>query len=329
MKLQHLYNWKIYFLLLFTFIQLNFENKVLAQAEHTGIIWVVPNRPDAFPVNGNRTGNSGLNLAFEDYHVIEYVFIDSLYFTEQIDLNGIPIKQPVYQIRLQEEYAHWELSMLHLLKDCYPGFFKDFAHPYYNTFSNGQTVTTDNGLIILEFENIFFNTTLLPRSNTRSNNKPMNLILQKYDIKSYSYRAFPPAFGEDTSYRIIKILCDYQDALPLFYDLFSIDYLYNYISIARSYIFGENYNPCGSYSYISTESESSINIFPNPAYDKITISGVTPESIIVYDVMGNRVMTEFDVEAKKISLKHLSSGLYVIMIITQDGKVITEKIIKQ
>ena len=77
MKLQHLYNWKIYFLLLFSLFQLCFDNSTKAQAP--SIVWVCPSRADAFPVNGNRTGNTGLNLAFDDFNVIEYIYLDSFY----------------------------------------------------------------------------------------------------------------------------------------------------------------------------------------------------------------------------------------------------------
>lgn len=318
--------------LLFSFIQLNFGQDTLPIVyTPKGILWVVPKRADALPVNGNRTGNSGLNLAFEDYHVIEYVFIDSLYFTEQMDANGIPIKKPVYQIRLQDEYAHWDISMMYLLNNCYFNFFDDFATPYNYEYNNGQTLNLDNGLIVLEFENQYFNPTLLPRSDTRSYNKPMNLILRKYDIKSYSYFAYPPVSGGDTTYRTIHIICHYQDAMSLFYELQTINYLYDYISIARSAFIGESDipNPCGPYSGISYEEEKSINVFPNPAQDEISITGVIPESVIVYDLMGRIVVSEFNSETNTINIKNIPKGLYIIKITSIDGVIFTSKILKQ
>jgi len=305
----------------------NFGQIGYSQVVHTGVIWVVPKRTDAYPVNGNRTGNSGLNLGFEDFHVIEYVFIDSLYFYGMFDVYGNQLKKPVYQIRLQEEYAHWEISMLELLHDCYPGFFEDFAYPYYNPYSNGQTITTDNGRILLEFENYYFDPTLYPRSTTKSYNKPMNLILKKYDIKSYQY--VPIIYDGDTVARWIDIKCHYQDALPLYNDLLKIHHLYEYISMTGSYIFLEQSNPCGIYSGLSTPEEPSLTIFPNPANDEITISGVTPESVMMYDVMGKLVLSEFDTETNKIDIKKLPNGLYIIKIITADGKLFTNKIVKQ
>jgi hypothetical protein len=322
MKLQHLYNWKIYFILLFTFLQLNFENKVLAQAEHTGIIWVVPNRPDAFPVNGNRTGNSGLNLAFEDYHVMEYSFLDSIYIT------GLLYKQPIYQIRLDEQFTDSEYEFVNVLHYCYPGFYTNFTLPYYNPFiGEQQTLTTDNGLITLMFYDDYFDYSLLPKSNTRSYNKHMNLILINYDIKSYFYTPYFVNSG-DTLLRTIEIVCQYQDLLPLYYDLLSISHLYDAIGASGFMSFGESSSPCGSYSGISSEVEKSIYVFPNPAIDEIFISGVIPKSIIVYDVMGNRVITEFDVESNKIDIKNLPNGFYIIEILSVKGDVLTSKFIK-
>lgn len=314
--------------LLFGFIQINFGQDTLPII-HTqkGILWVVPKRADAFPVNGNRTGNSGLNLAFEDYHVIEYVFVDSLYFYGQFDLNGNQIKKAVYQIRLQEEYAHWEISMLYLLNDCYLGFFDDFASPYNIEYNNGQTLNFDNGRVILEFEDYYFDPTLFPRSNTRSYNKPMNLILKKYDIKAYKYT--PIMHQGDTVARWIEILCHYQDALPLYKDLLNIHYLYEFISMTGSYIFLEQSGPCGPYSGVSSEEEKSIQVFPNPAQDEISITGVIPESVIVYDLMGRIVVSEFNSETNTINVKNLPNGMYIIKILTSDGKVFSNKIIKQ
>lgn len=330
MRKSILKNCLISMMLYFAFIQFIYGQDTIPEYyDPTGIIWVVPKRADAFPINGIQTGNSGLNFGLESYHVIEYNFLDSLYFTSELDTNGFVKKKAVYQIRLQEEYAHWEVSLLDLLHYCYPGFFEDFAFPYYNPHSDGQTITTDNGRIILEFEGYYFNSTLLPRSNTRSNNKPMNLILKKYDIKSYTYHAFPPFSAEDTNYRWIDIVCGYQDALALYYDLLNINYLYDYISIARSKNFGENNNPCGPFSSLSDEKEPPLSIFPNPAQDEITISGVTPESIMIYDVMGKLVVSEFDPVTNKVDIKKLPNGLYIIKIKTVDGKIFTDKILKQ
>jgi hypothetical protein len=96
-----------------------------------------------------------------------------------------------------------------------------------------------------------------------------------------------------------------------------------------SYIFLEQSNPCGIYSGLSTAEETPLTIFPNPANDEITISGVTPESIMIYDVMGKLVVSEFDTETNKIDIKNLPNGLYIIKIISVDGKLFTDKIVKQ
>lgn len=108
--------------MLFGFIQINFGQVTLPVFyDPTGIIWVVPNRPDALPVNVNRTGNSGLNMAFEDYHVIEYTFLDSFYIETYIQ------KIPIYQIRIDPEYANLEYEFISII----PGFqsFGDIVVP--------------------------------------------------------------------------------------------------------------------------------------------------------------------------------------------------------
>ena len=300
----------------------NFGQIGYSQVVHTGIIWVVPSRPDAFPVNGNRTGNSGVNLAFEDYHVIEYKFLDSLHFEPYIG------NLPIYQIRLQENYASYENEFMYLLHICYQGFFNTMAYPYFNPYiNNGELISTDNGLINISFFDTVFDPTLIPRTNTRSYNKRMNLILRKYDIKSYEYNPF--VINGDTLWRRITILCNYQDALPLYHELHTIHDLFDDIQTSGLYLFNEIDLPCGQYSGLSDEKEPLLSIFPNPAQNEITISGITPESVMMYDVMGKMVQSEFDAETNKIDIKKLSNGLYIIKIISEDGKIYSEKIVKQ
>lgn len=309
------------FLLVFLMYS-NFGQIGYSQVSYTGTIWVVPSRPDAFPVNGNRTGNPGINLGFENYHVVEYKFLDSLHFEPYIS------NLPIYQIRLQEDYASMEFEFMFLLRYCYQNFFSMFAYPYFNPYiNNGELISTDNGKINIFFYDTIFTPTLIPRTNTSSYNKRMNLILRKYDIKSYEYNPF--VLNGDTLWRTITILCNYQDALPLYHELQTIHDLFDEIQVSNLYAFNEIVLPCGPYSGISDEKEPTLTIFPNPANDEITISGVTPESVMMYDVMGKMVLSEFDTETNKINIKKLPSGLYIIKIISTDSKLFTNKIVKQ
>lgn len=309
--------------LLFSFIQLNFSLIAYSQVVHTGVIWVVPNRADAFPVNGNRTGNFGLNIAFDNFHVIQYSFLDSLY------INGLLYKQPIYEIRLQNEFAEYEFQFSEIVHYCFDGFFSDIALPYYNPVPlEGPINSTDNGRIILDFENPNFDYSLLPASNTSSYNPQINNILNHYDINYYIYTPFVLNSG-DTILRFIDISCKYEDALPLYYDLLNVNNLYDNICVTSFIPFSDIGFNCGSYSGISDEKESSLTIFPNPAQDEITISGVEPESVILYDMMGKMVVSKFDPETNKIDISQLPGGFYVIKITSNDGKCYTGKIVKQ
>lgn len=322
MKKYILKNWIKSSILLIILLYSNFGQIGYSQIDYTGILWVVPSRPDAFPVNGNRTGNAGLNIAFEDYHVIEYKFLDSIYFEPYID------KIPIYQIRLQEDYASSEFDFMYLLHVCYQGFFNHIAYPYFNEYvSNGELISTDNGRIIISFYDTYFDPTLIPRTNTRSYNKRMNLILRNYDIKSYEYNTF--VLNGDTLWRTIKILCYYQDALPLYHELQTIHDLFDYLHISNFYPFEDISFPCGQYTGISDEKEPTLKIFPNPAQDEVTILGVKAESVTLYDLMGKMVVSKFDLETNKIDISQLPSGFYVIKITLNDGKCSTSKIVKQ
>lgn len=302
----------------------NFGQIGYSQVVHTGVIWVVPNRPDAYPAIGNRTGNFGLNIAFDDFSVTQYSFLDSLYMGDLLD------KQPIYEIKLQSEFADFEETFIFILNYCFDGFFIGISLPYYHPFpAGGPIISTDNGSIHIGFENIDFNYSLLPSSNTSSYNPQINNILSHYNINKYSLNAVVLNNG-DTIIRYIYISCKYENTLPLYYELMSIINLYyDFISLASFTLFSDTQYPCGSYSGISDEKEPLLSIFPNPAQEEITISGVTPESVLMYDVMGKLVVSEFDTETNKIDIKNLPNGLYIIKIISADGKLFTNKIVKQ
>ncbi len=87
---------------------------------------------------------------------------------------------------------------------------------------------------------------------------------------------------------------------------------------------------------IEPTTSSNIVVFPNPATDQITIrfNETGNFTILLFDASGNRVLfNEVTIESEEnetsIDIKNLSSGVYLIKIITDDGKEIeVKKIIK-
>ena len=77
------------------------------------------------------------------------------------------------------------------------------------------------------------------------------------------------------------------------------------------------------------ELESSFMVMPNPVNDYVTISGNDINDITIYNNIGVMV-DRFDVEGNsiKVDMKHYNSGLYLIMINSEEGYVV-KKIIKK
>jgi hypothetical protein len=76
--------------------------------------------------------------------------------------------------------------------------------------------------------------------------------------------------------------------------------------------------------------ESELNIYPNPATNKIQITGVYAnqiEEVIVLDLSGKAQIIKK--ESDNIDLSQLQNGIYFISIRFKDNKLITRKIIKQ
>lgn len=77
------------------------------------------------------------------------------------------------------------------------------------------------------------------------------------------------------------------------------------------------------------ELESSFMVMPNPVNDYVTISGNDINDITIYNNIGVMV-DRFDVEGNsiKVDMKHYNSGLYLIMINSEEGNVV-KKVIKK
>lgn len=88
------------------------------------------------------------------------------------------------------------------------------------------------------------------------------------------------------------------------------------------------------YNFISGTPEiqdsSSINIFPNPTTDYLTIQFLDPkliiETVLLYDIVGKGkqlILTD-----NKVDLGDITKGLYFIRLTLENGQVLTRKIIK-
>lgn len=76
------------------------------------------------------------------------------------------------------------------------------------------------------------------------------------------------------------------------------------------------------------ENESElISIYPNPSNDLIYIKG-NVAACEIYDIVG-KMLKKATTDVEEISVKDLESGIYMMRVLTENGNVITEKIIKK
>lgn len=82
---------------------------------------------------------------------------------------------------------------------------------------------------------------------------------------------------------------------------------------------------------VNAHSKEKVDIFPNPAVNNVVFSNLINEQLLeVYDAFGRKIYSE-DINNKRehtISIQHLSSGVYLFKLYSQEG-VISKKIIKQ
>lgn len=79
------------------------------------------------------------------------------------------------------------------------------------------------------------------------------------------------------------------------------------------------------------ELNTTLNIYPNPTSDKITIGGSIAEkslTIEIYSLMGRKVLVHKNDNTNSISVQHLNSGIYLAKIMDNNNKqTITKKIV--
>ena len=286
-----------------------------------GVIWVTPKHSSAFPDGNNRSWNAGLNLAFEDYHVAEYRFLDSLYTSGYIN------KFPVYEIRLEDDYADAEFDFYEVLGYCYKPLLNMIGRPYIASYHDGGDYTINNGEIVLDFSQPLRDPSILPCSATYSCNEELNAILEQYNVLSYKYEYAVLQTG-DTSWRQILITCDYSDILNLYYALLPLNHLFEYVSITANSALADIGYDCGNYNGIDEELKTPITVAPNPVQNTVTISGVNAQLTTLYDGQG-RVVFSATGHIDKINMTHLPKGIYLLHIISDKGAFYVEKLIKQ
>lgn len=82
---------------------------------------------------------------------------------------------------------------------------------------------------------------------------------------------------------------------------------------------------------ISELNETSLNIFPNPTLDIITLTHENNiAKIQLIDIMGNVILSDISVKSgNTISMANYPSGIYMIEYISNEGNVFTKRVVKQ
>ncbi|MBC7554880.1 MAG: Ig-like domain-containing protein, partial [Taibaiella sp.] len=84
----------------------------------------------------------------------------------------------------------------------------------------------------------------------------------------------------------------------------------------------------GGTTAVSNQHRTEINIYPNPARDKINITSAEALRLVISAVDGRRVMEIKD--AKEVNISSLASGVYTLMLFNAEGQMLkAEKLIKE
>jgi len=284
------------------------SNIAIAQTPTAGVLWVVPNHESALPIDNTDTGSEALNYIFKEFHVKAYYLLDSVK-----TYSG----QNVYEIVLEKDFAYLEYYLEVMLKNmliditplfqttCRPAiFFQNLPDKFY-------------GYIRLDPP---FDSSLPPCSSTpfSSCNEEFNTILDSYDA-SYIYFI---TWDHYDKIEHIVLHCEFSSIHSLYHALLPYKNLWGCLSLCIGQTF--TCNPLN----VKNIEENTVTVFPNPAYDYFTISGIFPQKVTLYDWQGKEVFTKTD-RSNKIDVSHLQRGLYFLYIISDTGTTSVQKIIKE
>ena len=88
---------------------------------------------------------------------------------------------------------------------------------------------------------------------------------------------------------------------------------------------------CNTTSLSSLSSDAAFSISPNPFHDVVTIQNKTQGrvEVILMDITGKQMFSEFFSDAEfKLNLSDFSNGMYLLKLISNDGKSLVNRIVK-
>ncbi len=85
----------------------------------------------------------------------------------------------------------------------------------------------------------------------------------------------------------------------------------------------------GSFGTLSLDNIvlNSINIYPNPSNESIQITGITIAQLSIIDNLGRKVLTQKN-SSNQIQINELTTGTYILKIVSTDKRVFSKKFIK-
>ena len=119
----------------------------------------------------------------------------------------------------------------------------------------------------------------------------------------------------DSGGSILKVMVDGTDMGP-------VD-SYTFTNINRNHTIYVSFSGMGIQEAQSLE----VNIYPNPAKDKVYVDGEGIESVALFDLLGNCLLNMDFNTSKILNVSGLSKGIYVLMLTTQDGRIGYQKLV--
>ena len=79
----------------------------------------------------------------------------------------------------------------------------------------------------------------------------------------------------------------------------------------------------------SSQNNSGVSVYPNPATDNISVTAKDAASIVIYDITGTLLISQaITVVKNKVDVKSLASGVYFVSVINKTGQFSTVRLVK-
>lgn len=101
--------------------------------------------------------------------------------------------------------------------------------------------------------------------------------------------------------------------------------------LARAFHYVDSLHLVDDDVVLDVDTDESLSVYPNPVADRLVVSGRDMKQVELVNIMGQRVLADVvdNDETVALSLASLSSGVYLLRVLMDNGSTVVKKVVKE